>query len=275
MISDYSLDGLAVDTLNWEDPSLLENRDRAGYTVLEALTAASFADRSRSSPRTHSRPGAYVCVDGRTYWLKGDVQQGLVAELITGRLAAAVGAGPVARIIRLTKAALADPSEEHLLGIVPGSEDRPGTVNARDLAAVAGGSSATPIDPATRALVVAFQTWLDLGDAQVLVGMTDGRVLSIDHGDCFGSVTQPAIAPVPRVTDIPGVKPELGREAAYVLPALAKIEAVTDDEILKAVTQVPSGEAWRSPSDRRLAIGRWVAERRSTLRGVLESWMLP
>jgi hypothetical protein len=83
-----------VDTLNWEDPSLLENRDRVGYTVLEALTATSFADRPRSSPGTHARPGAYVCVDGHTYWLKADAQQGLVAEVITGRLAATVGAGP-------------------------------------------------------------------------------------------------------------------------------------------------------------------------------------
>ena len=264
-----------MDTLNWQDPSLLENRDRAGYTVLEALTAASFAGRPRSSPSSHAQPSAYVCVDGRTYWLKGRAQQGLVAELITGRLAAAVGAGPMARIIRLTEPALADDSDRHLLGVVLGSEDRPGTVNAKDLAPAADGSSAVPVDPATRALVVAFQTWLDLGDAQVLVGMTDGRVMSIDHGDCFGRVSQPAAPPEVRITNIPGVKPEVGQEAAYVVAALAKIEAVTDDEILRAVTQIPSGDAWNSPADRRLRIGGWVAERRGTLRGVMESWMLP
>lgn len=267
---------MTVDTLDWRDSSLLEKRDRAGYTVLEALTAASFADRARSSPNTHARPGAYVCIDGGTYWLKASAQQGLVAELITGRLAALVGAGPVARIIRLTEAAIADDSERHLLGVVMGSEDRPGMVNAKDLAPLpaADGDSARLIDPRTRALVVAFQTWLDLGDAQVLVGMTDGRVLSIDHGDCFGSLTHPAVASAPRIADIPGVKPEVGRDASHVLPALAKIEAVTDDEILRAVTQIPSGDAWRSPADKRLAIGRWVAERRDALRGVMESWMV-
>lgn len=266
-----------MDTLDWQDSSLLEKHDRAGYTVLEALTAATFADRPRSSS-SHARPGAYVCVDGKTYWLKAKAQQGLVAELITGRLAATVGAGPSARIVRLTEAAL-DPNqpEEHLLGVVMGSEDRPGTVNARDLAALHAAGTVQPglIDPGTRALVVAFQTWLGLGDVQVLVGMTDGRVFSVDHGECFGNITYPAAVPTPVITGIPGVQPELGREATHILPALAKIEAVTDDEILKAVTQIPSGEAWRSPSDRRLAIGRWVAERRSTLRGVLESWMLP
>ena len=267
---------VTVNTLDWGDSSLLEKRDRSGYTVLDALTTANLAGRPRSSG-TWARPGAYICVDGNTYWLKAAAQQGLVAELIVGRLAAIVGAGPVARIIRLTEAAMnPDGSERHLLGVVMGSEDRPGMVNAKDLAPLpaADRDPARLIDPGTRALAVAFQTWLDLGDAQVLVGMTDGRVLSIDHGDCFGNLTHPATTPVPRVVDIPSVKPEVGRDVSHVLPALVKIEAVTDDEILRAVTQIPSGDAWRSPVDRRLAIGRWVAERRDALRGVMESWMV-
>ena len=169
-----------------------------------------------------------------------------------------------------------DGSEKHLLGVVMGSEDRPGTVNSKDLAPLltAGSVPTGLIDPRTRALVVAFQTWLDLGDAQVLVGMTDGRVLSIDHGECFGSLTDPAALPALRIADIPGVGLDVGREESYVRPALAKIEAVTDDEILKAVTQIPSGDAWLSPVDKRLSIGRWVAERRDLLRGVMKSWMV-
>ena len=55
--------------LDWQDSTLLEKHDRAGYTVLEALTTATLEDRPRSSPGSHARPGAYVCVDGRTYWL--------------------------------------------------------------------------------------------------------------------------------------------------------------------------------------------------------------
>ncbi len=266
-----------MDTLDWQDSSLLEKHDRAGYTVVEALTTATFTERPRSSS-SHARPGAYVCVDGKTYWLKGNAQQGLVAELITGRLAAAVGAGPPARIIRLTEDAL-DPNqpEHHLLGVVMGSEDRPGTVNARDLAALHAAGTVQPglVNPGTRALVVAFQTWLGLGDVQVLVGMTDGRVFSIDHGECFGNITHPAAAPTPMITDIPGVGPDVGRQAAYVAPALAKIQQVTDDEILRAVTQIPSGDAWRSPANRRLAIGRWVAERRDAMQGAMRSWMIP
>jgi hypothetical protein len=262
--------------MDWRDSTLLEKSDRAGYTVLEALTTASLENRPRSFS-SHSRPGAYACVDGKTYWLKGNAQQGLVAELITGRLAAVVGAGPAGRIIRLTEAAMnPDGSEKHLLGIVVGSEDIPGTVNARELEPMqqSGQVPAGLIDPGSRARVVVFQTWLGLGDSQVLVGMTDGRVYSIDHGECFGSLADPPAAPTPVVTVIPGVGPEVGQEAAYVLPALDRIESVTDDDLLKAVSQIPSGDAWQSPTDRRLAIGRWLAERRAAMRGVMESWML-
>lgn len=261
--------------MDWHDSTLLEKYDRGGYTVLEALTTASLEERARSSA-SHSRPGAYVCVDGKTYWLKGSVQQGLVAELITGRLAARMDSGPLSRIIRLTEDAMdPDEPEKHLLGIVVGSEDRPGTVNARDLGPLqtSGQVRAGLIDPGTRARVVAFQTWLGLGDSQVLVGMTDGRVLSIDHGECFGNLSDPAAEPTPVVTDIPGVGPEVGQESVHVLPALDRIESVTDDDILKAVSQIPSGDAWKSPTDRRLAIGRWLSERRAAMRGVMESWM--
>jgi hypothetical protein len=216
-------------------------------------------------------------VDGKTYWLKRNVQQGLVAELIAGRLAASVGAGPLSRIIRLTEDSMCpDGSEKCLLGIVVGSEDQPGTVNARDLAPLhaSGQVPVGLIDPGTRARVVVFQTWLGLGDSQVLVGMANGRVLSIDHGDCFGNLADPGAAPTPVITDIPGVGTDVGQQSVHVLAALDRIESVTDDDILKAIAQIPSGDTWQSPADRRLAIGRWLAERRTAMRGVMASWML-
>ncbi|SRR6266536_635242 len=255
--------------MDWRDSALLERQDRAGYTVLEALTPAALP----SSPSS-SRPGAYICVDGKTYWLKGTVQQGLVAELIAGRLAGSIGVGPVNKIIRLTEAA-ARPNEVHLHGIVAGSEDQPGTVNARELQPFvqSGQFQASLIDAQSRAQIVAFQTWIGVGDSQVLVSLTDGRIYSIDHGECFGNLPDPAGTLTVVVTDIPGVNPDVGRESVYVLPALDRIEAVTHETLLSAVAQVPSGDAWKSPTDRRLAIGRWLAERQAAMRGVMQSWM--
>lgn len=114
--------------MTW-DSGRLTGRDRAGYIVIEAITRGTAAQ----SP-TYSRPCTFVCIDGKTYWVKAATQQGLVAELIAGRLAAAVGAGPVARIVRVPQeVVLANDPAAQLVGIVVGSEDHPDTVNARDL----------------------------------------------------------------------------------------------------------------------------------------------
>ncbi len=259
--------------MNWQDSTGLLKLDKMGYTVLEALTTAALAPSA-----TYSKPNAFVCIDGRTYWVKGTVQQGLVSELIAGRLASRIGAGPAARIIRVTpEAAPKDGSANHLLGVVVGSEDKAGMVNARDLSPLASSGQFQPglVEPESRARVIVFQSWLGVGDSQVLVGVADGKVLSIDHGDCFGALTSPANLPVSVVTDIPGVSPDVGREAVHVLAAVARVEAVTDTDLLGAIAQVPGGDAWQSPSDRRLLIGRWLAERRDMLRGVMQSWMQP
>ena len=57
------------------DPEKLAELDAKGYTVLEAITHAG-----RFATGTLARPNAFVAVDGNTYWVKGDSQQGLVAE---------------------------------------------------------------------------------------------------------------------------------------------------------------------------------------------------
>src|SRR6266540_132125 len=78
------------------DLATLSDLDAHGYTVLEALTLVDLPGT------TYARPGKVVCIDGKSYWVKGQSQRGLVAELIAGRLAAKVSAGPVARVIRMT-----------------------------------------------------------------------------------------------------------------------------------------------------------------------------
>lgn len=255
-------------------PQSLRLLDRRGYTVLEALT-----HDARRSASTHATPHTFVCIDGSTYWVKGRAQQGLVAELIAGRLAARLGAGPMAQIVRVTEEALPQEAGEvrdqakSLLGVVVGLEDQHGTMNARELQPLIDNSQFAPdtIDPRSRALVVAFHTWLGVNDAQVLVRLSDGTVLSIDHGDGFGSMGaggQPQVIMIP----IPGVSNDVGREMRYVDPSIRKIEQVRNAQLLEAVSGVPLGDAWRSPLERRVEIAAWLASRRDRLREVMTQW---
>jgi hypothetical protein len=242
--------------------------DARGYEVLDALTYG----RQRSP--TFSQACTFVCVDSKTYWVKASAQQGLVAELIAGRLAALTGAGPAARIIRVPpEARPADGSADHLSGVIVGSEDERNTVNARDLQPLLGSGQFNPglVDAGSRALVVAFQTWIGVDDTQVLINMKTGQVRSIDHGACFGStgqLTPPTLIALP----IPGVADDVGRDQASVENAVTRIESVTDRQLIEVVTRIPVGDPWRGPSDRRLEIANWLAFRRDQLREVMRRW---
>ncbi len=237
--------------------------------MLEALTSAGLGVSA-----TASRTNAFIGIDGKTYWVKANVQQGLVAELIAGRLAAAVTAGPAAKIIRITSEALpGDGSANHLEGVVCGIEHLEGVVNSKDLGPLLARGEFAPglIDAATRARSVVFQTWLGVGDQQVLVSLTNGRIFSIDHGDCFGNLTKPLPIDVV-VAPIPGCDTKVGCDVALIDGAVSRIEAISDVDLERAVSQVPSGATWRAPADRRLAIGAWLATRRDGLREAMARW---
>jgi hypothetical protein len=107
-------------------------------------------------------------------------------ELVAGRLGEMVGAAPNARILRLTPAAVPPGAiADHLLGIGVGIEDKPGMENLRHVTALRPDGTLDPatLDASTRAIVVVFQTWLGVGDTQILVDLRTGRLLSIDHGE--------------------------------------------------------------------------------------------
>jgi hypothetical protein len=68
------------------------------------------------------------------------------------------------------------------------------------------------------------------GDSQVLVRLSDGHVLSIDRGDCFGSTATMA-DPVPIVTAIPGIQPSVGQDEQHVISAVEQIEAIDSKQL--------------------------------------------
>jgi hypothetical protein len=163
------------------DLGQLRGLDADGYIVVEALTYVGPPPAG-----SHASPHAFVALDGRTHWIKRQAQQGLAAELVAGRLGEMVGAAPNARILRLTPAAVPPGAiADHLLGIGVGIEDKPGMENLRHVTALRPDGTLDPatLDASTRAIVVVFQTWLGVGDTQILVDLRTGRLLSIDHGE--------------------------------------------------------------------------------------------
>jgi hypothetical protein len=251
------------------DEDALAALDARGYQVIDVLTHGG-----RKSA-TYSSSNSFIGIDSKTYWVKASAQQGLVAELVAGRVAAKVGAGPPTVIVRVPTEAIPQTGEGgHLVGVDVGSEDVPDTINTKDMAAIVGTGTFKPesIDPRSRTLVTAFRSWVGVGDPQVLVNLRDGSVFTIDHGDCFADIdtmSEPAIS----LTPIPSVGDAFGKDEFCVLAALAKIRAATDTFLLEAVSRMPFGGPWQSGSDRRLKIAKWLAFRRDRLEGVMDRWL--
>jgi hypothetical protein len=250
--------------------------DQTPYEVIDALAFQGVP----TDPRTYAHPLRFVAMDGKTYWVKYKAQHGLAAELIAGRLAASLGVGPASRVIRVSEMALPAQKDVPLgvnlakyVGEMVGSEDVRGAENARDLEEFMIKKEFAPgiINAESRAAVTTFQTWIGAKDQQVLVRLTDGKVLSIDHGDCFGATDRPT-EPQVVIELIPGVPGEVGRERNLVESAVIRIEALSDDDLLDAVDRVPVGPHWQSDVTRRLAIAEWLAYRRDRLREVMLAW---
>lgn len=247
----------------------IHDRDARGYLVLEAIMATG-----RKSVGTASRPCALVAVDGHTYWIKSSVQQGLVAELVAGRLAERLRCGPPVRIVRVTAAAVAaEPDCGHLEGVVFGSREVVDTVNARDLQPLLAGGSFDPrtVNATARARVAAFQSWVGADDAQVLVNYRDGSVWTIDHGAVLGNLADRS-DPVPHMTSIPGLDDAVGRRMGDLMPAVMDIEALTEADLVAAVAGVPHGDPWRSPVERRADVVGYLQHRQGRLREVMTQW---
>jgi hypothetical protein len=246
------------------DRARLDKLDASGYEVLDALSHVKAPPQG-----SHATPHAFAAVDGKIYWVKAQAQRGLVNELIGGRLASAVGVGPMARIVRVpTEALPTDGSADHLKGTNVGLEDLTGTVNARELQLV-GVTELNPekVSADDRALVVAFHSWTATNDAQVLLNLQNGRVHTIDFGDSFADVAgDPGLI----VLDLPGIDARHGCAAAE--SACERIEGVSDEQILHAVAKVPWGDGWGASPDMRLALAQRLVDRRSKVRGVMTSW---
>jgi hypothetical protein len=229
-------------------------------------------DRPPPAP-SHASPHAFVCSDGRTYWIKRKAQCGLIAELVAGRLGALLDAAPQAAAIVVAPEAMPTdvPAPNHLLGVGVGSADEPAMENFRHISEKAPDGNLDParLDARSVTRVVVFQTWIGAGDTQILVDLRTGRLQSIDHGD-LACVSNPGSAPALIVA--PGLPPGVGRDPATVSDEVARIERLTDENLLQAVAGSPDDAEWQADPGRRLAIAEGLRLRRELLREVMEQW---
>jgi hypothetical protein len=251
-------------------PELLTNLDGHGYEVVEMITHDGRASGTLSDSNT------FVGIDGKVYWVKAISQQGLVAELVAGRLAARLGVGPPTRIVHVPVEAIPSSGQgNHLVGLGVGSEDMAGTVNTKNLGQILGPAVFEPksIDGRSRTMVTGFRTWIGAaGDPQALVNLQDGTLYSIDHGDCFADVTNQT-DPVVTVVAIPSVPDDVGKDEYSVKAAVRRIREMNDSVILEAVARMPFGGPWQSQVDRRLQIAQWLAYRRERIEEVMHKWL--
>lgn len=236
--------------------------------TVQRLTA--LAHVRPASNQSYATPHLFATDSGKACWLKKNSQHGLFAELIAGRLAAKVGAGPKAHVVSVPHAALpAGGAADAFEGLCMGTEDLQNTENSRDLMGRNVVLTDAMIDRDQRALVVAFQTWVGVTDLQVLVDVTNGRIFSHDHGDCFGATngpTDPALA----ISPLGGVSDRHGCEPTCVARAIGRVQSCSDDDLLHAVANIPP--EWGADAPRRLSIAEWLAYRRDKLQEAMTAW---
>jgi hypothetical protein len=219
-------------------------------------------------------PHRFVCSDSRTYWTKRRTQaRALGVELIAGRLAHLIEVGPNARPVIVPPEALpSDHSADHCEGLCVGVVAVPRTVNTKDLPQFLAGGGVFDLDmlnAASRARVAAFRAWIGAGDAQALIQLQTGILLSIDHGDALNV----ALTTVdPQMVTVPGVADDVGRDARLARVTIELIENVPDREVIRAVADVPDDPDWGLSIEDRLEIAEWLADRRGKIGEVMSKW---
>jgi hypothetical protein len=242
--------------------------DARGIACVTAISVGSHAAPTSTAPRT------FLATDGAEYWVKRKAPSGLLAELAGGRLAEKLGVGPHVTPVDVPWEALPrNGSLGEFRGTWFGSQHLVDGLPDRDIMTLLGipGLDSRLVDERSRALVIAFQTWINDEDSQVLIDLSTSRVLSIDHGRSFLELPK---GPPSRivVTPIAGVPDAYGLGAGAMGWALDQLEALNEQDILESVAGCPDGDQWRSLLDRRVRIAEWLIQRQMALREVMRQW---
>jgi hypothetical protein len=212
-----------------------------------------------------------------TLWVKAKAQNGLSAELVTGRVGEQLGVAPGASVVLVPRAALAsDGTSNHLEGLNVGTFEIVGSVNGRHLADLNPNFDAALLDPESWAKASVFQTFVESGDTQVLIEVSNGRIWSIDHGDALSSayLSQPpaTVSLTQRDVEIMNQRVDMVAQGPAALEMVEQIEGLSDDDLLEAVVGIPEGGSWGSSEETRFNLWQALKTNRSLIRQVIEQW---
>jgi hypothetical protein len=236
--------------------------------VLSPLLAIE--DKGNAAIGSFATPRKFLCSDAHLYWVKWQSQHGLVTELIAGRLASLLGAGPKAEIINIPPGIFnLSGNDINFEGLVVGSQDIPNTENARYISQHLSANQ-IPLDIPSLCRVIGFQTWLGVSDQQALIELTNGRVFSIDHGDVFSDAQMRRDF---NVVLIPQLQINLVKIPLYIYNVIGDIENIADNVILNIVSKVPDEPRWDSSRPRRFGIFDWLRNRRDNIRREMDKWL--
>ena len=208
----------------------------------------------------------FVCTDGNVYWIKTAAADGLCAELIAGRIAYGLGIGPHVSAVRV-------PPEGDVIAF--GSMDVDGTFCTQDLDLFfpdVRQFDLAKLDQTSLALTFVFQVWIGHRDPQWLIRIEDGRVFTLDHEE-WAADGGYRLDPWVLSAKVPGMPDYLKGERARLLDAVARIEAVSDAALIEAVSCLPDAPGWGYDPVQALAVAEALAERRVSLRGVIDKWL--
>jgi hypothetical protein len=235
-------------------------------------TVAAAGYLGRTGYRTYASPYRFVGDDGIRYRVKMRAQQGLGVELVIGRLGAYFGIAPETTVLEIGPGAVPDDhSVDYLIGRQVASVEIDDVMNDDELRSYGVELKPEQIDWLSWAQVVCFQTWIYAQDPQAMIRLSDGKVFSIDHGNCLSALPKGPLTGlvVPRLhgatnTSFP---------STHVAKAVQEIERMTEASILAIVAGVPDDPGWRMPIERQLKTAEWLLSRQPDLREVMGPWM--
>lgn len=255
----------------WPSEESIAEFDAGGYVALDAISHASeLAEEVNIDSMTHPHP--FVVTGGGKYWVKAQGQHGLCSELVGGRLAKTTGTGPEAVIVRVEEPALPeDGSANHLLGVGVGFAHENSMENSKKLTPLVQANKFTleMVNVGTYANVQVFYSWIGhASDVQVLVNFQNGAMRGIDYGDCFGNLANNADPNLVAIV-LPGLSVQITPTPAQYQEAVERVKAITDDELLIAVCNMPDMDHWKSDLNHRRELASWLRSRRDRIHCIL------
>jgi hypothetical protein len=238
----------------------------AEASVTEPIRAVTYL--GPSGFRTFSAPHRFIGADGRIYLVKQRAQQGLGAEAFANALAEQLQVGPEAAVVEIGPGVLpTDGRLSYMVGQRVATVELDDVLNHQQLLKLGYTPDPAKVDWPSWVRTIAFHTWIYAGDPQAVLRVTDGRIFSIDHGDCFRELLRggPTGLIVPALYGVAGVS----FDQSYLSGAIDTVEDVSESDLVRMAARIPDGPGWRMPIERKIRLIEWLLDRQPGVREVI------